>query len=111
VATYEDAKLVVELMRWSTDMKLDESLARLMASGVNDNGSFDDPDATKVLRFGETLGTLVKHNVLDWDLLADLIWIEGWWSHVKSHAMHAREMTGDARMYEHFEALATRSAQ
>jgi hypothetical protein len=109
VATYEDAKLVVELMRWSTDMKLDESLSVLMSDSYDkNNGTIDDPDASKVLRFGETLGTLVKHNVLDWDLLSDLIWIEGWWDLVKSHAMHAREVTGDAKMYEHFEALATR---
>lgn len=64
----------------------------------------------KVLSFGETVGTLVKHGVLDWDLLSDLFWIDGMWRQVAAHALEAREHLGEPRIYEHFEALARRSA-
>lgn len=65
----------------------------------------DDPAVGKVLYFGETVATLVKHNLLDRDLISDLLWFEGIWAQVAPHARHARERAGEPRLYENFEAL------
>lgn len=108
VATYEDAHLVVQLMRLSTDMGVDAAMKEVFSAGFNAaDGSIDNESARTILNFGETLGTLVKHNVLDWDLLSDLFWIDGMWSKVAARATYLRDTMGDARLYEHFESLAT----
>jgi hypothetical protein len=106
VATYEDANLVVQLMRWGTEMGLEESLSVIFSDTFDaDDVSLNSPDVRKVLYFGETLGTLVKHDVLDRDLLRDLLWVDGIWRKVGAHALHAREEAGEPALYENFEAL------
>jgi Domain of unknown function (DUF4760) len=108
-AKHDDAMLVVQLSRWSTEMGLDKAMAEIFAEGFDPgDGSSENESVRKVLHFGETVGSLVKHSVLDWDLLSDLFWIDGMWAQVKSHAMFARQQSGEARLYEHFEALASR---
>jgi hypothetical protein len=108
VATYDDAGLIVQLMRWGTEMGLQESLAVLFSDSFDaEDGSKDNPEVRKVLFFGETVGTLVKHDVLDGDLLRDLLWIPGIWAQVDAFALHAREQSGVAALYENFEALAS----
>jgi Domain of unknown function (DUF4760) len=102
--------LVVQLTRWSTEMGLDDAMKDIFADGFNaGDGSSDNESVRKVLNFGETVGSLVKHNVLDWDLLSDLFWIDGMWRQVEAHARYSRERTGEPRLYEHFESLASRS--
>ena len=108
VATYEDAGLIVQLMRWGSEMGLQESLAALFSPDFDAaDGAKDSEDVRKVLFFGETVGALVKHNVLDRALLNDLLWIEGIWAQVAAHALYAREQSGVALLYENFEALAS----
>jgi hypothetical protein len=106
VATYDDAGLLVQLMRWSTEMKLEDGFSVIFAEGF-------DPDATdrndlavgRVLLFGETVGALVKHGVLNRALLLDVFWADGIWSRVGPSALRARERAGDPRLYENFESL------
>jgi len=108
VATYDDAGLIVQLMRWGTEMGFQEALGAIFSDGFDsEDGSKDDPNVRKVLFFGETVGTLVKHDVLDRDLLRDLLWMEGIWNQVRAYALHTRETSGVSAMYENFEALAT----
>lgn len=110
-AKHEDAMLVVQLSRWSTELGLDDAVREIFADGFDaGDGSSDNESVRKVLNFGETVGSLVKHKVLDWDLISDLFWIDGMWRQVEAHAKYQRERTGEHRLYEHFEALASRSA-
>jgi hypothetical protein len=51
----------------------------------------------------------VKHDVLNRELLLDIFWADGVWPRVSRHALAAREQAGDARLYEHFEALVANS--
>jgi hypothetical protein len=107
VATYEDAGLIVQLMRWGSEMGLQDSLNALFSDEFDaEDGAQHNDDVRKVLFFGETVATLVKHNVLDRDLLNDLLWMPGIWGRVKASALHARELSGVAALYENFEALA-----
>jgi hypothetical protein len=111
MATYEDARLVIDLVRWSTDIGLDNAMSEIFSKDFNaEDGTTNNQSVRKILIFGETVGSLVKHNVLDWDLLSDLFYIEGMWNQVAAHARHARESSGDSRLFEHFEAMAARGA-
>ena len=97
---------MVQLMRWGTEMGLDESLRVIFGPGFDpETASMEDPAVAKVLSFGETVGALVKHGLLDKELLADIFWIDGIWAKVASHALKAREHEAEPRLYENFEAL------
>ncbi|HTT58427.1 MAG TPA: hypothetical protein VMF33_00095 [Acidimicrobiales bacterium] len=105
-ATYEDAQLVVQLMQWETAVGVDDALAVLFSESFDpETASLDDPNVRKVLTFGETVGALVKHHVLDRDLIRDVYWFDGIWERVKHHALTARAESGEAALYENFESL------
>jgi hypothetical protein len=107
-ATHEDAALVVQIVRWGSEMGLDEAAHSLFAEGFDaEAASVDDPAVRKMLAFGETVGTLVKHGVLDRDLVVDLWWIDGTWARVGPAARRERERLDEPRLYENIEALAT----
>ncbi len=108
VATYDDASLVVNLLRWGTEMRLDEAYGTIFSPDFNaDDPDLTDPNVSKILYFGETIGALVKHGVLDKELMLDIFWADGIWPLVRARALKARENANDARLYENFEALVT----
>src|SRR5271154_6152749 len=96
VATYEDAGLVVQLMRWDTELGVDAALATIFDESFDPaTAAPDDPNIRKILFYGEAVGALVKHHVLDRDLIRDVYWFDGIWSRVKTHALAAREHEGE----------------
>ncbi len=102
--------LIVQLSRWSTQIGLDRAMKEIFADGFSaGDGSSDNDSVRTVLHFGETVGTLVKHNVLDWEMLSDLFWIGGMWRAVEPRAKYERKVSGESHLYEHFEALGTRN--
>ncbi len=106
VATYDDASLVVNLLRWGTEMKLDEAYMTIFSPDFDPSETDPgDPAVSKILYFGETIGAFVKHGVLDKDLMLDIFWADGIWPLVRASALQAREGANDARLYENFEAL------
>ena len=110
-ATHEDAQLIVQLLRWGTDLQLPEAVSAVMADTYDpDSATADDPPVRSLLYFGETLGTLVKQNVLDRELVHDLWWVGGIWNKVRQPALRERERSGEPRLYENFEALAASAA-
>lgn len=109
--THQDAGIFMDLVRWSGEIGLNGALSEVYADSFDPaDGSVESEAVRKVLMFGETAGTLVKHNVLPWELLSDLFWIEGMWGRVESHARFLRDRHGEPRLYEHFESLAARAA-
>jgi hypothetical protein len=107
VATYDDANLIVQLVRWGTEMGLEDAVQTLFAEGFEPaSSSVDEPAVRKMLTFGEVLGTLVKQGVLDRGLVLDLWWASGSWARVKPSAENERERLGEPRLFENFEALA-----
>lgn len=110
VATYDDANLVVQLMRWNAESGVDEALGALFKKSFDPvTAPMDDDNVRKVLTFGETIGALVRHHVLDAELINDVYWWEGIWGRVSHHALEARKESGEPRLYENFEALATKT--
>jgi hypothetical protein len=61
---------------------------------------------TRELVFHETVGMLVKNDLLDRDLVYDWIWVSGAWERVGPAARAAREAAGVPEIFENFEALA-----
>jgi hypothetical protein len=59
------------------------------------------------LEFGETVGTLAKHGLIDRDLVNDLWWFEGIWHRVAAAASKDRDNFGEAGLWANFEALAS----
>jgi hypothetical protein len=111
-ATYDDANLLVQLMRWGTDVKLEEALSHIFEEDFDpEKEPMDSPEVRVILFWGETVGALVKHNVLNKDLLRDVLWIDGVWPRVKHHALAAREGSNEPTLYENFEALVTPSVR
>lgn len=108
-ATYDDANLVVQLLRWGADIGLQDALNQVLSDDFDpDSASSSDPDVRILLFFGETVGTFVKQGVLDRGLVDDLFWVDGLWSRVAPAARHERQKFEEPRLYENFEALTHR---
>ena len=104
--TQEEARLMIELSRWGTDMGLEEALAALFVPGTDTKvGADDDPNVRKVLWFFEFVGALVKRDAISLAFVRDVWWVDGIWPLVKGHVQQAREGSGEATLYEHFEAM------
>src|ERR1700733_14226582 len=104
-ATYDDANLLVQLLRLDAEMGLDDAMSAVFEPSFDPNATMDDPNVRKILFFGEAVGALVKHNVLDLGLIRDVYWFDGLWSKVSAHAFAARAEENEPSLYENFEAL------
>ncbi len=108
-ATYNDANLVMQIVRWGTEMGLADAVLAVFADDFDpETASTNDPSVQKVLNFGEVVGTLVNQGVLDRDLVTDMWWMEGLWSRVGPAARGQRERLGEPRLSENFEKLGSR---
>ena len=106
MATHEDALLMTQVLQWGALMGLDEALGRIQADDFSPETVDDrDPSVRKALGFAEVIGTYVKQNVLDRDLVLDLFSLGLMWRRLGPAALRARERVGEPRMYENFEAL------
>lgn len=104
--THDDAVLVVQLAQWGTTLGLDDALQAVFTQGFDPNtASIGEPAVQKALTFGETVATLVKHKLLDPEIVNDLWWLEGLWSRVGPAGVREREVLGQQRLYSNFEAL------
>jgi hypothetical protein len=74
-ATHDDAMLMVELSKWGSMAGLDEAAREIMSDDFDpESANASDPNVSKMLMFGETIGTLVKHGLLDRELVYDWLW-------------------------------------
>jgi uncharacterized protein DUF4760 len=111
-ATYDDAGLLVQLLRLDAAMGLEQAMAEIFRDSFDaGEAAPDDPNVRKILFFGEAVGAMVKHNVLDRDLIRDVYWFDGLWSKVATHALAAREHENEPSLYENFESLVTNTAR
>jgi len=105
--TREDAQLMIQLAQWGTALGIERALPQLLADDFQpDSAKASDEPVRTILMFGESIGTLTKHDLLSSELVHDWLWVEGLWSRVGPAALKAREKFGEPRLYENFEALA-----
>ena len=106
--THEDAQLMVQLARWGTALGVEKAVQTVFADAFEPDAAdaLADDAVRTLLFFGESIGTLTKHDLLSRELVDDWLWIEGLWSRVGPAALKQREKFGEPRLYENFEALA-----
>ena len=69
--TREDAQLMLQLAQWGTAMGIEDALAQLFADDFNAEAadSLNDSAVRTELLFGESIGTLTKHDLLSVELV------------------------------------------
>lgn len=106
-ASYEDANLVMQIVRWGSEMGLPDAVKAVLADDFDAEGADPEDDSVqKVLQFGEVIGTFVNQGVLDRGLVMDMWWMEGLWARVAPTAKRQRERFSEPRLFENFEKLA-----
>ena len=114
--TYQDAQLLLELMKlhsmaglseagnwvWSNQFVLDykEFIKRYPV------GSEEYSKLSKICGHFETIGTLWKHKLINEELLFDWLAVDMVWNRVKGVALGVRQESGEPRLFENFEAMA-----
>jgi hypothetical protein len=110
-ASHEDATLLVQLAQWGAMIDLGEAFGAVFGEEFEpETADTNDPPVRTILTFGETVGTLVKNDLLDRGLVLDWLWVQGLWDRVAPAALRAREQYGSEALYENFEALAQAQA-
>lgn len=119
--TAADAQLVVQLAQLAQAMHVDRGQA-LLWTHQPDGLSYETFEATypaagddaiailNVLKWHETIGTLVKQGLLDRGVVLDWLWVSGTWGLCRPIALAHRAETGSDEMWENFEALAASQA-
>ncbi|HYQ12261.1 MAG TPA: hypothetical protein VEP94_02335 [Solirubrobacterales bacterium] len=111
MATHEDATLLVQLAQWGAMINLGEAMGAVFDDEFDaETAESHDPPVQTILAYGETVGTLVKNDVLDQGLVLDWLWVQGMWDRVGPAAVRARDRLGSDALYENFEALASAQA-
>jgi hypothetical protein len=107
--TRDDAQLMLQLMQWGSTLGLQTLLPQIFDDEFDPEtaDASNDEAVRAALTYGETIGTLTKHELLSLELVHDLLWIDGLWSRVGPAALRSREKFGEPRLYENFEALAS----
>jgi hypothetical protein len=111
MASHEDAHLLVQLAQWGAMIDLGEAFGAVFGDEFDpETADTNDPPVRTILTFGETIGTLVKNDLLDQALVLDWLWVDGLWQRVGPAALRARQQLGAEGLYENFEALARTQA-
>jgi len=111
MANREDGALLVQVAQWGSTMGIEEAQRAIWADDFDpETASTDDVPVSRILNWGETIGTLTKNGLLDTDLVLDWLWVAGLWSRVGPAAVKLREKQRVPELYENFEALAAKQA-
>ena len=103
----EDASLIVELAKWGSMIDLPEASRTIFSDDFDaESAEALDPHIQTILIFHETVGTLVKNDLLDRELVLDWLWVSGAWDRVGKAALESRAQAGVPQLWENFEALA-----
>ena len=105
----QDGVLLVQLAQWGSAMGIEEAMHAVWADDFDpETASAEDILVTRLLTWGETVGTLTKNGLIDTDLVLDWMWVAGVWARVGPAARKSRDKHGVPQLYENFEALAAK---
>jgi hypothetical protein len=109
MADRQDGALLVQLSQWGSAMGLEEAMHAVWADDYDpEAASAEDLLVSRLLNWGETIGTLTKNGLIDTDLVLDWLWVSGVWARVGPAARKQRDKHGVPALYENFEALAAK---
>ena len=118
-ATHEDAQLMLQLAALANTPLMevgqrllfgDDELTYARLTTEFGKGSEEFGGVMAVLRWHETLATLVKQGLLNRALVYDWLWLSGTWERCRDVALGQRAEYGEPAMWENFEALAAGQA-
>jgi hypothetical protein len=119
-ATIADAQLIVQLLAVAVAGGADRgseilfayptppTLAQLRADHPRLGEEYQQ--VTGFLSQCETIGTFVKQGLLNEGLVNDLYWVSGAWKVSEQICRDMREESGEPRIFENFEWLASRAS-
>ncbi|MFN2206104.1 MAG: DUF4760 domain-containing protein [Candidatus Promineifilaceae bacterium] len=115
-ATYEDAQILLQTAQWWTMAGVNEVMNWLWSDEFEPDyeafvekypiGSDKFGEVNKVLGAFETVGALWRNGLFNEKLLFDWMAVGMIWDRVSGIALGIREAAENARLYEHFEAMA-----
>ena len=104
--TREDATLMIQISQWMATLGVQDQMPKLWADGFDPETADPQSEPVRIaLAVMETIGTLVKHDLLSRELVQDWMWIDGIWGRVGPAALKSRAEAGEPRLFENFEAL------
>lgn len=114
--TYEDANVMIQLARWGAEAGLQEASSFLWSDAFEEEfdtfnkkypfGSQENQHLSLICGWYESLAALWVNGLLNEKLISDWLAVGMIWNRVKGYALGIRELSGNPRIYEHFEALA-----
>ena len=114
--TYEDATIMLQLARWGAELGNPKAFSFIWSDKFEQDfaafqekfpaGTKQDRYLSQICLWFETIGALWVNGLFNEKLLSDWLAADMVWQRVKGYALGMRELSGNAKIYEHFEALA-----
>lgn len=114
--TYQDANLMLQIAQWWAVSGVNKAINWMWSDEfIPDYPEFVEKFPVGSKKYGratlicgamETLGTLYKHSLFNEELLFDWLAVSMVWERIKGFALGLREVAGEPRLYENFEAMA-----
>lgn len=114
--TYEDAHLMVQLVRWGTETGLNEATVFVLSDDFLEDfeefekkyplGSQEHRYAMNICNWHESLAAFWVNGLMSEKLINDMVAVVMVWARIKNFALGIRDKYGNPSIYEHFEALA-----
>jgi hypothetical protein len=102
---------MLQIAQWGTALGVNDSWGQIFSDDFDPyEAEATEPNIQKVLTFCETIGTLVKRDLLSKELVDDWLWIDGIWGRVGPAAIKHRDKAEEERLYENFEAMTSENA-
>jgi hypothetical protein len=109
--TREDAQLMLQIAQWGTALGVNDAMPQVFSEDFDPyEADANEPNVQKLLVFAETIGTLVKRDLISKELVEDWLWIDGLWGRVGPAAVKQRDKMEEERLYENFEAMTSENA-
>jgi hypothetical protein len=109
--TREDAQLMLQIAQWGTSLGATDAMSQILSEDFDPyEADANEPPVAKILMFCETIGTLIKRDLISKELVEDWLWIDGLWARVGPAAVKQREKLEESRLYENFEAMTSDDA-
>lgn len=113
---YEEANLMIQLLRWGSEIGTNEASNFLWSDAYEEDfesfkekypwGTQEQKHVTNLCGWYESLAALWVNGLISEKLVSDWLAVGMVWDRIKNHALGFREQSGNPQIYEHFEALA-----
>jgi hypothetical protein len=102
---------MLQIAQWGTSLGVIDAMNQVLSEDFDPyDAEATDPPIQKILTYAETIGTLVKRDLISKELVDDWLWIDGLWARVGPAAVKQRDKMEEERLYANFEAMTSDDA-